>query len=288
MDVILLKGAQLAQSNYPERPLRPIEDIDLLVRQSDRSKVIKLMLEMGFNLYETNQTCDKFFIRTISERGREKRDKPIFIEVHSNLQTPIRLDRSFSIDVQDCWNLGQEKTVAGLPVLQLCPMDNLIYLCAHLSHHHFSRLIWIYDVALHIQQCKGEIDWEKLEDMGATMRIKGLLYHSMSLCREFFQIPTSEETLQDFAPSWWRREMVHFLIGKNLCFPERYRIGHFSQSLIKPLLIDNWMDAIMWFLFPTKEWLKKQYSLRSNHEVYPYYCLHPILYLTKAIRNAKK
>jgi hypothetical protein len=147
MDVVLLKGAQLAQSNYPDLPLRPIEDIDLLVRQSDRSEVIKFMLETGFNLYETNQTCDKFFIRTISESGKRERHKPIFIEVHSNLQTPIRLDRSFSIDVDECWNLTQEKAVAGYPFLQLCPTDNLIYLCAHLSHHHFSRLIWIYDVA---------------------------------------------------------------------------------------------------------------------------------------------
>ncbi|UCD72021.1 MAG: nucleotidyltransferase family protein, partial [Syntrophobacterales bacterium] len=179
VEVILLKGAQLAHSDYPDFCLRPIGDIDLLVRSSNRVKVIRLMLEMGFTLYETNQTCDKFFIRRVPKRPKKTLPKPIFVEVHSNLRAPIRLNRSFSIDMDEFWNGTQEGSIFGFPFLQLCPTHNLIYLGAHLSHHYFSRLIWTYDIALLVHRHREEIDWRRLENICGNMRIRNSLYHSL-------------------------------------------------------------------------------------------------------------
>ena len=281
-EVILLKGAQLGHTEYPHFTLRPIEDIDLLIRRPDRSRVIKFMLAMGFNLYETNQTCDKFFIR------KKQAGKPIFIEIHSNLQTPIRLNRSFNIDIDKFWKDTQEMNSNGFSFLQLCPTHNLIYLGAHLSHHHFSRLIWAYDVALLIQRHGEEIDWEKLEELCARMRIRSPLYHSLRLCRELFGIPISERVLRNLSPPWWRKRIGHFVIRRNLLFPEQSRVSRFSQFLIKVLSIDSWAEAILWFLFPTREWIKQQYSLRGTREIYPYYLLHPILYVIKSLRTPIK
>ena len=89
--VILLKGAQLGHIDYPHFSLRPIEDIDLLVRESDRSETIELMLERGFSLYGTNQTCDKFFMSCCSKEWKEEVRKPVFFELHSNLQSNVVL-----------------------------------------------------------------------------------------------------------------------------------------------------------------------------------------------------
>ncbi|NIN92634.1 MAG: hypothetical protein GTN76_16445, partial [Candidatus Aenigmarchaeota archaeon] len=65
IEVILLKGAQLGHIDYPHFSLRPMGDIDLLVKRSSQLKMIKLMLEMGFNLYETGDSCNRFFIKEI-------------------------------------------------------------------------------------------------------------------------------------------------------------------------------------------------------------------------------
>jgi hypothetical protein len=283
IEVTLLKGAQLSRMDYPHFSLRPMEDIDLLVKRSSQSSVIKLMLEMGFNLYETSQTCDKFFIRQTSEGRKKKIHKPIFIEVHSNLQVPIRLNRSFSVDIDEFWNGTQMKTTAGFRFLELCPTHNLIYLCTHLSEHHFSRLIWAYDIALLIHRHREEIDWEKLGDLCGRFKTRSPLYHSLSLCQELFQISIPKKVLKRLSPSWGRRKMGEFLIRRNLLFPQS-RIIRFNQFLIKALSIDNWMEAILWFLFPTRDWIRQQYSVQGIHEIYPYYLLHPILYLIKAIR----
>lgn len=276
-EVILLKGVQLGHGEYPHFALRPMEDIDLLIRKSDRSKVIKFMLTMGFNLYETNQTCDKFFIRN------RQAGKPLFIEIHSNLQTSLRLNRSFDIDIDELWKGVREKVIFGFSFLELCPTHNLIYLGAHLSHHYFSRLIWAYDIALYVRRHREEIDWKRLKDICGSMKIRNALYHSLCLCQELFQISIPEKVLKRLSPSWGKRKMGEFLIRRNLLFPQS-RIIRFNQFLIKALSIDNWMEAILWFLFPTREWMKREYCLEKTGEIYPYYLFHPILYLIKAMR----
>ena len=288
IELILLKGAQLGHIDYPHFSLRPMGDIDLLVKGSNQLRIIKVMLEMGFNLYKTSQTCDKFFIRGISKRGKKKRDKPIFIEVHSNLQVPIRLNKSFSIDMDEFWNGTQMKSIAGFPFRQLCPTYNLIYLCSHLGEHHFSRLIWAYDIALLIHRHREEIDWGKLGDLCGRMKIRSPLYHSLSFCQEFFQIPIPEEVLKGLSPSWGRRKIGKSLIRRNLLFPEKSRVSRLSKFLIKAFSIDSWVEAMLWFLFPTREWMEQQYSPRSTAETYAYYFLHPILHLMKGLSGSTK
>jgi hypothetical protein len=288
IEVILLKGAQLGHIDYPRFSLRPMGDIDLLVKGSDQLRVIKLLLEMGFNLYETGGTCNRFFSKGVPKGKKRETHKPVFVEVHSNLQVPVRLNRSFIVDMDEFWNGGQGKSINGFPFLQLCPTHNLIYLCSHLAEHHFSRMIWAYDVALLIQRHGEEIDWEKLEELCARMRIRSPLYHSLRLCRELFGIPISERVLRNLSTPWWRKRIGHFVIRRNLLFPEQYQAGWFDQFFIKTFLVDSWAEAMLWFLFPTREWMKKQYSLRGTREIYPYYLLHPILYVIKSLRTPIK
>ena len=288
IEVILLKGVQLGHADYPHFSLRPMGDIDLLVKRSNQLIIIKLMLEMGFNLYETCEICDKFFIGGISKKAKEKTHKPIFLEVHFNLEVPIRLNKSFSIDMDEFWNSTQMKSIDGFPFFQLCPTYNLIYLCTHLGGHYFSRLIWAYDIALLIHRHGEEVDWEKLEALCGRMKVRSPVYHSLSLCQELFQIPIPEKILKNLSPFCWRRKIGRYLIRRNLLFPEQSQVSRFSRFLIKVLSIDSWLEAMVWFFVPTREWIKQQYSVQGTHEIYSYYIFHPILYLINAIRAPMK
>jgi hypothetical protein len=293
IDVILLKGAQLAYTDYPHVFLRPMGDIDLFVIRSDQSRVIKLMLEMGFNLYEPGDSCNRFFIRGVVKGKERNTHKPVFIEVHSNFKAPIRLNKSFGVDMDEFWTGTQMKSIwdgtqmkyiAGFPFLQLFPTYNVIYLCTHFGEHHFSRMIWAYDLALLIHRHGEEIDWETLKDLCPRMKIRSPLYHSFRLCQELFQIPVPEGVLRSLSPHWWRKRIGHYLVRRNILFSEKSRSSRLGPFLIKMLCIDNWLEAAAWFFFPTREWMKKQYSLQSIRWIYSYYILHPILYLVNAIR----
>jgi len=149
-------------------------------------------------------------------------------------------------------------------------------------------LIWGYDIALLIHRHEEEIDWEKLEDHCRRMKVRNPVYHSLSLCRELFQISIPEKILRNLSPAWWRRKIGHFLVNRNLLMSEQPRINRFSRFLIKMLSIDSWMEAMLWFLFPTKEWIEQQYSSKNTTEIYAYYFFHPILYLIKSMKVPMK
>src|SRR6185436_11185739 len=48
IDVLVLKGAALAQLVYPQPVLRPMRDIDILVRASDVYRAYALLPKIGF------------------------------------------------------------------------------------------------------------------------------------------------------------------------------------------------------------------------------------------------
>jgi hypothetical protein len=50
IEVIVLKGAALAETVYPNRALRPMSDIDLLVRKEKLTQVEATLLDMGYVL----------------------------------------------------------------------------------------------------------------------------------------------------------------------------------------------------------------------------------------------
>jgi len=187
--------------------------------------------------------------------------------------------------MDEFWNGTQEGSIFGFPFLQLCPTHNLIYLGAHLGHHHFSRLIWAYDIALLVHRHREEIDWKRLEYICGSVRIKNSLYYGLSLCQEFFGVPVPQRVLRGLSPSWGRRSMGQFLIRRHLRGLEKSRASRLNQFLIKAILIDSWREGILWCLFPTREWIKREYSLQNTHEIYPYYLLHPILYLIKTMKT---
>jgi hypothetical protein len=73
--VIVLKGAALAEIVYPKRALRPMSDIDLLVRKEDVSTVEDKLVEMGYLLKEHSKakewwTDSKFIGTSIAQAGR--------------------------------------------------------------------------------------------------------------------------------------------------------------------------------------------------------------------------
>ncbi|MFX0201604.1 MAG: hypothetical protein ACFFCW_36270, partial [Candidatus Hodarchaeota archaeon] len=133
-----------------------------------------------------------------------------------------------------------------------------------------------------------EIDWETLKDLCPRMKIRSPLYHSFSLCQKLFQIPIPDGVLKNLSQSRWRKRIGYYLVRKNILFPGKSRSSLLSRFLIKMLCIDNWFEAALWFLLPTREWMKKQYSLQSSYWIYSYYILHPILYLINAIRAPLK
>lgn len=140
--VILLKGAHLMDAVYHNLALRPLSDLDLLVRPSDAKSAVRALLDVGYTVDSRKAAFGMVADREIRLDKSGVHD--LIIELHTNLNRPTR-HHWFPMDA--IWERTREYEVNGAPARTLCGADNLTFLCAHAVPHAFSQLIWLRDIA---------------------------------------------------------------------------------------------------------------------------------------------
>ena len=129
----LLKGADLGRRFYPERLLRPMADIDLLVPKHQFSRAISALRIRGFQVIGPLPPG-----RIRIEMSRGPRHMPV--ELHWALQAD---------DAPEIEHLPEETRIPGLPfpTRVLPETDLLVYLIRHAGHQHCIEFpIWLLDI----------------------------------------------------------------------------------------------------------------------------------------------
>lgn len=171
VEVMLLKGAALEAILYERPDLRPMSDVDLLVRPADASAACAALeacdCRRGQNLIR-----DDFFPSYHYELEFITRSiKPVRIDLHARPFRPLRIAR---IMPDDALRHGAKpvevgKTTAVIPRLEFM----LIHLAAHAAFHGCSRLIWLYDIKRFVDRFGSKMDWSMVIE---SARAWGLLW----------------------------------------------------------------------------------------------------------------
>lgn len=147
IDVLVLKGAALAQTLYAGSGLRSHSDIDLFIRFTDIELVRTLLLEQQHEVVPPIFKSHQFKGILGYACGW-----PITLDIHWRISNTARYARSISFD--DAWS----RSVA-LPgdsgARALGPTDALLLACIHRSSSSAplrGRLIWIYDIHLMVSE----------------------------------------------------------------------------------------------------------------------------------------
>ncbi len=127
--VIPLKGAFLAEHIYGNIALRPMVDVDLLVRQADLWRVEQILAGLDY-------------LRTLPGKGEDASrhvgyqhaQVGLSIEIHWNL---VQEALGLHVDIRDVWKRTRPAQVAGVEVSILSPEDLLLHLCIHAADHAF-------------------------------------------------------------------------------------------------------------------------------------------------------
>lgn len=129
--VIVLKGGHLAELVYASIALRPMGDIDLLVRKQDLEAAAEVLVRMGYG------TDKPYRIETHADVARHLPDftskSGLFIEIHQSIITP---GTPFNVDIDQLWGNAVHARIAGSDAQALAPEDLLVYLCVHTSYQH--------------------------------------------------------------------------------------------------------------------------------------------------------
>jgi hypothetical protein len=160
--VIVLKGALLADTVYRERALRPMNDIDLLIREEDLEEAEDRLGRLGYEAAHDPETKD--VLRRRHHHWVFRNAAPVLsgipLELHWRLDPP---GSPFRVDTAALWQRAVPARIAGVDALGLSPEDLLLHLCTHAARHRFNGgLIPLCDIAAVTTRYGDRIDWAQL------------------------------------------------------------------------------------------------------------------------------
>ncbi|MBF0548981.1 MAG: nucleotidyltransferase family protein [Deltaproteobacteria bacterium] len=181
IDVIPLKGAYLAYAAYKDSWVRPMSDLDWLVRKEDTFTALDVMRGIGWSPPPTGPGFTDFM-------DTEDGTTPLFkdghtaVEVHWALEAP---KSGLAIDMEDVWHRSRLDRLLGQPCRTLSPEDFLLHVCIHAGYHHRFHvgLSTLYDVAACIRHRPP--DWtvldQRMRDWGVHQAVGTFLVLAQNL-----------------------------------------------------------------------------------------------------------
>lgn len=162
---LLVKGIALANSIYSTPDLRPMRDIDLLVRGDDLGKARKTLLEQGFR-QETDHNIPEDYYH-LPPLVKNIDGLPVTVELHRSL---LPLDGNYpEWPLETLYEASRPLSIEATEAATLGPEQNLVYLYLHglrapLSYEPF-RFVHIADIVCLVERYFGEINWYEAQGM---------------------------------------------------------------------------------------------------------------------------
>ena len=235
IDNLLVKGIALANSVYSTPDLRPMRDIDLLVRRKDLEKAGKTLLELGFQQQTHHDIPADYY--HLPPLVKNIDGLPVTVELHHSLlpldgnypewphETLYESSRPLTIGVTDAATLGLEQ--------------NLLYLYLHglrapLSYEPF-RFVHIADLFCLVERYFEEMDWS--EALAIFPQLKSIL------SRLNFVTPWPDEISTGLALDFGKKPGG---IGKPYCGWPLVRIKDTPATRL-PLLVKDTLWPSQWW-----------------------------------------
>ena len=283
IETITLKGIVLAHTVYPEPGLRPMADIDLLVRPADRLRAIAVLARLGYRTPgpEAERLGES---RCFAELVRDG----VLLDLHWDIARYLRFDGVVRVDHDGLWRRAQPFVLGEGRSLALCPEDMLLHLVLHLTlGSDFARVLWYADIDAVIRRYESEIDWDRVVDEARRWRIRALLDWTLTVVHASFGTPLPLGLAARLTPGRLRRAAVARCIGAS--WPPS--LGSLLiETRVYPaqtLLMDRRADVLRvlaWTFFPSGTWLRFHYELEAPWKVPVYRAVHPLRVCWRAVR----
>lgn len=175
IDVLVLKGLALSLRFYDDLSVRPMGDVDLLVRPAQVRRAVRLLDDLGYRSTELlpagaprwqREGDDAWYERLRHARGF--RDGGGEIDLHWTLSLDFVAERTQAADVSDLWSAAVPLEVGEVLTATLSPTHHLLHAVVHgLSASSSSQARWAADAATIVDAAGAELDWDELVAAGA-------------------------------------------------------------------------------------------------------------------------
>ncbi len=286
--VVVLRGLALAQIIYKNIALRSTIDIDLLVQKKDLSRVVRALLELKFTspqagLARKEYSAELCFVKRVI--CREKSLPTVYIDVHQDITSSIRLKRIIKTDTEGVIRRAHPTRIENVNMLAMAPEDLLLHLTLR---HCFERLIRLCDIAEVIKAKKSELDWQFLLERTKESRITSIMYYTLWYAQQLLEAPVPEYVFKKLMPSWWRKSMLDVLLSKAVYPDDSNSLSRGRKYFLQILMVDGLIDVflVLWtVMFPSSEWLAYYYGRPRAKKPYLSHFINLFAVLLSGIRD---
>ncbi len=173
--IVALKGAGFAKMIYKDIGLRPMSDIDILIKLENLGKTIQAIETIGYFLSKGESLENK--IKTDYHIQILNPETNVLLEIHWNISCKKNpsLVCSKAENLMDSWwsRVSQASAVEPVNVYHLHPVDLICLLSAHFFKHRFinrnagfstnGSLLQLFDILNIIRFYSGDIFWDELK-----------------------------------------------------------------------------------------------------------------------------
>jgi hypothetical protein len=255
--VVALKGAALLESIYGDISLRPMGDLDILVRPEhlDRAEAIAFKQGYGFHVNHKIQELTRQNCRHLANLWHH--EKGIMLEIHHHI---VSQDEPYYFNLDGFWARAKPITISSTRALTLAPEDLLIHLSIKFlldrRYRSSNALGQLCDISEVIRHYGDSLDWDLIEKTSQENGVLKGLHFVLYTCQRLLQTPVPASVLDRFQPQEFnpasaelfirrrvldtRPWLAHGLLDSQLAFSRRRmiraiasRLSNFAKEIIK-------------------------------------------------------
>jgi hypothetical protein len=199
-----IDGVRVANTVYPQKYLRPVEHIDLMVREQDWESTVDILERASFR-----RPSGAPLIRTAGDAlDYHQYVVPCVMENERGDRLIVRF-RVFDMGQPEREELAWERAATHEGVVHLGDEDQLIRSCCTFAMTRLARLQYAADIG-RILHCHGdELDWEYIIARLRARSSYNAVFFTMSYVAELFGTP--DWTIHLPRPAAWRRRFFEFM-----------------------------------------------------------------------------
>jgi hypothetical protein len=269
--VLLLKGAALTLTCYPDPATRPMEDLDLLIPPARVEDAARCLEEMGFRLHRLPRSLLPAMNRPHVHLVYVQPATQAVVELHWELPALRNLPPTALAEV---WSHAVPAPTADeIPAARVMPAGQLLpLLCAHMTlQHKHASLLWLHD--LHRVLLSIDDDEAALVQRWAShWGLAPCTAHGLLRVRELFGTPLpaglaewAERSASGVGAG--SRDRLQACVAAMALRPEKVEMPH--GGLINLVMNGDW--RFLRSLIPAPEVLRERDGLKPGDSVLPAY-----------------
>jgi hypothetical protein len=192
IECMLLKGAALVLQYYHDAGLRPMRDLDVLVREDQAAEAVRLLRDDGWRVLtewpgELTESFRRFrhAIALEHKSGRQ-------LDLHWH----VLYDCCRKGADDDFWAASVPVELHGVPLRGLAPSDQFLHVCVHgVEWNEVAPIRWIADAVTVLRQ-SAELDWERILRQIERRRLAPRMRDAMHYLASKMEAPIPENVLR--------------------------------------------------------------------------------------------